>query len=154
MSIAVDDVLDVRRRAMDLLARREHSRLELQRKLLLRGYSPDIIETVLNRLVQDNLLSDARFTEAYVNMRKKMGFGPMRLREELRERGVCATLIERELEAIQHEWPAIVARVRYKRFGPELPTDFPSRAKQARFLHYRGFSQNLLDYALENEVLV
>ena len=75
---------DIRRSAMDLLARREHSYAELQRKLRQRGASGDMAEVELDRLVEDGLLSDERFCEAYIYARSQRGYGPARLREEQR----------------------------------------------------------------------
>ena len=69
----------IRRTALDLLARREHSRLEMLRKLKLRGASADQCEAVIEQLQEDGLLSDERFCEAYVHARVQRGYGPQRL---------------------------------------------------------------------------
>lgn len=129
----------IRRSAMDLLARREHSYAELLRKLRLRGASQAMIEVELDRLQEENLLSDARFCEAYVHARSQRGYGPLRLREELRQRGVSDALIERELNNSERDWSALARQTFAKRFPEGPATDPRERARQQRFMHYRGF---------------
>lgn len=135
----------IRRSAMDLLARREHSYAELLRKLQQRGASREMAEIELDRLQEEGLLSDERFCEAYVHARSQRGYGPLRLREELRQRGVAEGLIERELQSAERDWPAL-ARVAFAKRFPEGPaTDIRERARQQRFMQYRGFSWTLSD---------
>lgn len=130
----------IRRSAMDLLARREHSYAELLRKLQQRGASREMAEIELDRLQEEGLLSDERFCEAYVHARSQRGYGPLRLREELRQRGVAEGLIERELQSAERDWPTL-ARVAFAKRFPEGPaTDIRERARQQRFMQYRGFS--------------
>ena len=88
----------IRRTALDLLARREHSRFEMLRKLKLRGAATDPCEAVIDQLQEDGLISDSRFCEVYVHARVQRGFGPQRLGEELRERGVNDALISSVLK--------------------------------------------------------
>ncbi|MDH3859297.1 MAG: recombination regulator RecX, partial [Gammaproteobacteria bacterium] len=82
----------IRKTAMDLLARREHSEHELRQKLKARGHDADAIDEVLQGLKQDHLLSDARFTEAYVSHRFNAGVGPLKIRYELRQKGIADAL--------------------------------------------------------------
>jgi regulatory protein len=70
----------VRNKAMDLLARREHSEHELRQKLKLREFDSDEITAAIDSLQRDNLLSDERFTESYVSQRFNAGFGPLKIR--------------------------------------------------------------------------
>ena len=139
---------EIRRVAMDFLARREHSRLELQRKLRLRDFSLSTILPVLDKLETDKLLSDERFSEAYVRMRSRRGFGPVRIQQELLERGVNAELITKALIAAQLDWYALVSQTYQKKYGQQCTTDYAIRAKQARFLTYRGFSHEQVRYVL------
>lgn len=131
---------EVRNTAMKLLAQREHSRYELQSKLRVRKYDDDIIEQVLDKLKQANLQSDTRFSEAYTHMKMCRGFGPVRIRQELHDRGIDNELIEQCLAIDLDEWVRAVNEVRCKKFGVEVPQDFVERAKQMRFLQYRGFT--------------
>jgi len=129
-----------RKKAMDLLARREHSVAELQQKLVTKGHDADIVTEVLGQLEQEGLLSDDRFTEAFVRYRRKNGYGPHRIQSELRQRGVSEKMQAAYLEVGDPQWFEQAAQVRQKRFGGGLPEDFKERAKQARFLQYRGFT--------------
>ena len=141
---------EIRRKAMDLLARREHSVAEIRRKLLGKGYAQDAVEEQLRRLEQENLLSDRRFTEAYVNYRSKKGFGPLRIRQELKERGISAALMDAYLDNSAF-WQNIAKEVREKRFGGDVPQDYKDKARQMRFLQYRGFSHEQLQRLFDSE---
>jgi regulatory protein len=142
------NIKDIRRSAMDLLARREHSRLELARKLHRRYSEYDLIEAALDKLVSDSLLSDERFTEVYVTYRKRAGFGPVRIAGELRERGVSDSLTNRYLDGADGSWRDAAAAARDKKFGPQPVTDLTEKARQQKFLSYRGFRHNHFDHIL------
>ena len=136
-----------RRRAMDLLARREHSRLELERKLGARGFDDDLVAEVLDALEHEGLLSAARFAESFVAARFAKGQGPVRIRRELVERGVTATrdLLENE----RFDWDRLARDTRIRRFGRARPKDLKEKARQTRFLEYRGFGHDQIRRALE-----
>ncbi|MYM65109.1 regulatory protein RecX [Pseudomaricurvus sp. HS19] len=135
--------------AMELLARREHSRLELARKLRQRHADSDgQIEAVLDQLEADSLLSDTRFAEAYTSMRLRKGFGPARIEQELRERGVSAEHIRDTLASADVDWFEQSRLVLKKKFS-RPPTDAAARAKCARYLQYRGFDYEQARYAIE-----
>ncbi len=136
--------------AMDLLARREHSERELARKLKARGFDADVCAGVLDGLVADGLLDDARFAEAFVHSRFQRGAGPQKIRAELRERGVGDALIEQCIAALDADWQARLRAVREKKFGTELPADFRERSRQMRFLQQRGFSAEQIARALSD----
>jgi len=132
----------VRKRAMDLLMRREHTVVELQRKLNIKNdaVGADIVAEVVEQLAGEGLVSDARFTEAFVRYRRNNGHGPRRIQSELRERGVNEKIQAAYLDVGDSQWFECAAQVRCKRFGNALPEDFKERARQARFLQYRGFT--------------
>jgi len=136
---------------MDLLARREHSRRELQGKLLQRGFEPGLIEQVIAELAAEGLQSDLRFAEAYLQQRYERGYGPLRIRQELQQRGITEDLLEDGLQAYAEAWSARAWQVRCKRFGDELPGDLRERARQSRFLQYRGFSGAQIRRALDGK---
>jgi regulatory protein len=85
-------------------------------------------------------LSDARFAESFVHSRFQRGSGPQKIRAELRARGIDDDLVCTCLETYAEEWHELIARVRRKRFGDELPADFRERSRQMRFLQQRGFT--------------
>lgn len=136
----LDDANAIRRCALDLIARREHSRREMQRKLHQRGADKTETEAVLDRLEEQGLLSDERFCEAYVHARHQRGIGPQRLREELRQRGIRDHLIEQVLAGNERDWSALANEVFAKRFPEGPASDLAERGKQQRFMQYRGFA--------------
>ena len=130
----------IRAVAMDLLSRREHSRYELTQKLKQRDFEPDEIEAALDRLQQENLQSDSRFIESLVNSRVNAGFGPLKIKYELRQKGVEPESIDDYLYGLTVEWQELMAAQRNKKFGKDLPVVYQEKMKQARFLQNRGFS--------------
>ncbi len=135
--------------AMRLLSRREHSQLELRRKLRRRGYDEGIIESVIDRLITDNLLSDERFAQALVYTRTERGYGPLRIAYDLRESGVGAELIESVVDADSETWRSRLCEILLKKFGAEPPTDYKEWARRANYLQRRGFSTSLVRAALK-----
>ncbi|MGD8177057.1 regulatory protein RecX [Marinimicrobium sp. ARAG 43.8] len=134
---------DIRLAAMNLLARREHSRAELHEKLSRRFSDTAMAEQlneVLERLKEQSLQSDERFAEAFVRSRESQGKGPMRIMQELRFKGVDDSLIDACLDDRDERWWALAREVRVKRFGDQPVLSPKDKAKQARFLQYRGFS--------------
>lgn len=143
-----------RKRAMDFLARREHGRLELERKLVQRSCPQEIASEVLNELESDGLLSDESFTESFVKMRCRQGHGPVRIRHDLRQKGVDKSIIDHWLSARSEQWLALISRVRQQKFGDGLPDDYKERARQARFLQSRGFTAEQIHTSLKDDNLV
>jgi regulatory protein len=139
--------MSCREAAMNLLARREHSRLELKLKLQKRDFSDDEIKTCLDKLEADGLLDEARFVEAFTRLRVRRGSGSIKIRHELKARGIMDEMIETALLDYQSQWLGLAQREQVKRFG-SLPADFKERARQARFLQNRGF-----DFEIIREVL-
>mgnify|MGYP006286706069 CR=1 FL=1 len=130
--------------AVRLLARREHSRRELTRKLVTRNADPALVEQVLDDLEQRALLSDARFVEAYVAQRVRKGYGPLRIRAELAERGIEAGLAARAFEEGGFDWEALLDELVERRFGDAPATSPAELARRARFLSGRGFPADLV----------
>ena len=110
MAAVLDNPVAVRRAAMDLLARREHGRVELARKLRQRGAPPDLIEQALDRLCEQGLLSESRYLESFVRSRANAGYGPLRIREELAQRGLPRADIEQALRDSGFDWSEAAAR--------------------------------------------
>lgn len=125
---------------MDLLARREHGRAELTRKLRQRGAPPEMIEHELDRLADEGLLSETRYLESYISSRARSGFGPSRIREELTQRGLPRGDVEQALRDADIDWQVQLVDLWQRKFSGQLPSDPRERARQTRFLVYRGFS--------------
>jgi regulatory protein len=137
----LDNPVAVRRVAMDLLARREHGRVELVRKLRQRGAPQELIDSALDRLTAEGLLSESRYLESFVSSRGRAGYGPLRIREELAQRGLPRSDIEQALSEAEIDWDEQLRELWQRKFAGQLPTDMREKAKQMRFLVYRGFSQ-------------
>lgn len=144
-----DRSVEVEHKLVELLARREHSRQELRHKLEQRGYGFDEVEPVLAELAAQGLQSEARFAEHYARDREQRGYGPVRIRMELRERGIDEALIGTALAELDVDWFAAARAARHKRFGPAVPDEFREQARQLRFLNNRGFDAEQCRAALE-----
>jgi regulatory protein len=134
---------------MDLLARREHSRLELERKLLDRGFEPAHVAQALDRLAVEGLLEESRFVESFIHARARKGHGPARIRGDLIQRGIDESQARAGLAAADCDWRALCADARVKRFGAAAPADVKARARQVKFLQYRGFESDHVRAALD-----
>ena len=143
--------ISLRQRALDLLARREHSRLELARKLsahIEEGEDgSDEITALLDDFQKRGWLSDERFAEQVVNTRKSR-FGSRKVAHELREKGVAEHVVEQatagmdDLENARAVWD--------KKFGKQ-PESREEWAKQARFLQSRGFGFEVIKRVLRDD---
>jgi regulatory protein len=145
------DAKTVEAAAVRLLARREHSIEELRRKLLSKGYPPDTIEPVVQKLAGKRLVSDERFTSSFVHHHAKRGQGPVRIRAELRQQGIADPQVEEALRSADIDWVQLAREVRRRKFGATAPRSLGERAKQARFLQYRGFDAEQLHAAFREE---
>ena len=126
--------------ALRLLARREHSRLELTQKLRLRGFNQPVIAELIEALAAENLQSEERFTEMFVHARRERGRGPVRIRAELGERGVPEALVDAWVDFRDPVWTELARQSCLKRFGESPAEDWPEKAKRMRFLQARGFT--------------
>jgi len=131
---------DIRLAAMNLLARREHSLGELRKKLRRRFTDEQQLETQLQKLVVEKLQSDERFAESFARMRAVRGYGPARVRQDMREKGLSDVDIARAFEVAELDWNALAAQVLHKKFGAGPPADLKEKAKRIRFMQYRGFA--------------
>lgn len=157
MSEAGDDkgpvtTAELRSAAIDRLARREHSRQELARKLRtrFRARAPDeaLIDEVLSSLAENGLQSDGRCAEAMVHARINRGQGPLKIRAALREIGLDAALFEPLLEAVEDDWPEHLSALCRRRFGDAPAADRRDWSRRARFLASRGFPESMVVRAL------
>ncbi|MFO1435119.1 MAG: regulatory protein RecX, partial [Gammaproteobacteria bacterium] len=129
---------------MALLARREHSRVELRRKLQKSCADQDVLEQVLDALAGERLQSDARHAQSYARQRAERGYGPMRIALELQERGVGKEVAAAAIKAVETDWVHLARAARAKHFGQQLPFSPAERAKQLKFLRYRGFDADVV----------
>jgi regulatory protein len=134
------DPAEIRLAAMNLLARREHSLGELRQKLRRRFDDEQALDTQLQRLADENLQSDERFAHSFARMRAMRGYGPTRVRQEMREKNLSDVDIARAFEAAELDWYTLAEEVYRKKFGEPGPLDRKELARRMRFMQYRGFT--------------
>jgi len=158
---------------MDLLARREHSFLELKTKLFRKYTNPTrtkagsfdcesqdvdkwdqdglnrekfeaLLVEQLSILSNENLQSDERYVESFINGRKVQGKGPIRILRELEQKGVCPRLIADYLGEDDEQWFGLAEEVYKRKFGEGVAKSYQEKAKRMRFMVYRGFSHEVV----------
>lgn len=161
--------------ALRALARREHSTKELMLKMRRRGIAEGMVEEILDKLRQEGLQSDERFTEVFVRSRIERGQGELRIRADLRNKGIVDADAERFLPRDESHWndrAVDAVRRRFLRAGVELLARYQTdeegaprldretaaeryeerrklNARMARFLASRGFSSGAARQAID-----
>ena len=130
-----------------MLARRDYAAAELTARLVDKGHSAALVETLVASLLERGYLNDERFAQHFVRARAARGQGPLRIRRALEDLGVASELLAAAL-ACGHDWLALARELRCRRFGPETPASWPEKARQSRFLQYRGFTPDHIRSAL------
>jgi len=139
---------EARAKAQDLLARREHSRVELTRKLEARGFDRAVVADVLDVLERERLLSDARFSEQFAHQRAERGHGPLKILNELAQRGIDEDTAREYVNLLDPVWFERALKAKSKRFGRAPPSNLKDRARQSRFLAQRGYTADQTAKAL------
>jgi len=146
--VAAADPSAARVAALRLLSRREYSAAEIRRNLHEKGFADSLLDELIAALREEKLLDDERYATTLVRVRAERGQGPRRIRRELSEAGIDEGLITRALETAP-DFHAIARALRRRRFGDAPPADWTERARQSRFLQYRGFSNDHIASALD-----
>jgi regulatory protein len=133
--------LSAYQQALGLLARREHSRCELGRKLKAKGLSGDDIAPALDALGRQDFLNDQRYAQAKVRQRAGSGHGPLRIRGELAAQGLDRVATEAALASEPSDWDAMARALVQRRYGNKDLGDPATRRKAVDFLLRRGFDQ-------------
>ena len=131
-------------RALRLLARREHSRAELARKLAPHAESSEALAALLAELLAKKQLSDERFAEARSRALARK-YGAARIRQDLRSKGVAAQIVDGVSSGGELERARAILERKYR----SPPASFKERAKRARFLQGRGFSLEVIHDLLD-----
>jgi len=129
---------DIRLKIMNLLSRREHSEKEIYMKLIKFVESKIRLNDEIEKLKNEDLLSDARFSEAYMRSRFNSGFGPVRIKYELNKKGVSKILIDRALIETDLDWDQKMTDEYKKKYDSNRTKD-QNFLKISKFLLYRGF---------------
>lgn len=136
-------------RAVALLSRREHSAIELKRKLVERGFPEDEVDSALSRLQANGLQDDARYAAALVRAKSGAGQGPLRLRAELARQGVDPAIGSAALEQAQAEtdWHEGAMELLSRRFKSGL-ADVRDQRRATDLLLRRGFPGDVVQAAV------
>ena len=137
---------EVREIAVRYLSRREYPIQELRQKLVQRGADSGITDKVVADLADENLVSDQRFTEMYIRTRMRHLFGPLKIRGELRSRGITDQLIDEAMPETQEAWFDAASQWSGKRNQGVL--DYAGRARIYRSLINRGFTHEQANVAI------
>lgn len=140
---------DAWNKAIQLLSRREYSFKELSQKLARSSEGADIA-SVLNRLEEEGYLSDHRFCESFVRMRVGQGHGLIRIRFDLKQKGITSELLNRCLDELDIDWFAQAEELYRRKYRePLADKGFKERSKRMRFMSQRGFSIDEIQFAIE-----
>ena len=134
--------------ALALLSHREHACQELQQKLKMRGYEATEIDEVCQQLIAMNYLNDERFGEVFVRSRASKPLGPQRILQELIQRGINSEQAKQAIADCDADWFELARQLKERRFGEKRFQDYKEKAKQMRYLQYRGFDFEQINYAL------
>jgi regulatory protein len=135
------------RDAYALLSRRDHAAAELAARLADKGHDPAVVASLVVSLQERGYLNDERFAAHYVATHAARGQGPQRIRRELEELGIASEWVAAALTSGPN-WGELAGTLRRRRFGPEAPASWPEKARQMRFLQYRGFSPDHIQSAI------
>jgi len=140
--------------AIRLLARREHSRLELFNKLQNYTEQLALIEQLLDYCCEHDYLSNQRYTDSYLRLRSAKGFGLKRIWQELKEKGITQQQLQSALVNEPQDWFALALKTYQKKYSRALPRDYLACQKESnkryQFMLYRGFNREQIQYAIEN----
>lgn len=138
-------IAEAREAALRLLARREHSAVELKTKLLGKGWPEDHIDQLIPVLAKAGLQSDHRFAEAFARQRAGRCYGPRRIYAELAQRGIESDLAAQAIESLETDFAELAANYYRKKYGKNQDSlDFRERAKRSQAMYRRGFDSDHL----------
>lgn len=144
------DESGLRRKAVDLLARREYSFFEIEKKLLPVAESEELAYSALEWLTENGLQSDARFCEMYIRSKAMSGYGPVRIKQELKQKGISSSLMETCFEEQEIDWSLELNRLTDKKLNGVDKSDLKAKQKCMGFLQRRGFSLDQIYKALDD----
>lgn len=142
--------LSLKGRALRYLSQREHSRLELGRKLARYAEEGDDVNALLDFLEKNKWLSQERFSESLIH-RRSARFGNSRIVAELQSHGVNGEALQELKAGLNDSETARACDIWQRKFG-EVAADPVGRNKQVRFLMQRGFSQKAIRAAIKGEL--
>lgn len=144
-------VAELKKIAIDLLSRRDHSRQELAQKLLSKGGVNDDIALVLDWCSAHNYQSDSRYAVLLVRSKINKGYGPHYLAQAAREQGISKELLMQTIDALEVDWFALALAQYQKKYAGKPVADFQDKQKRMGYLQRRGFNGAQIQYALKPE---
>lgn len=132
--------------AFALLTRREYSQAELTEKLNQYALSPEEVSTLVEELAEQNYQSDQRVAEQTLASQIRKGKGLQRIKQTLKTKQLDVELITEELQEI--DWLEQAYQLKVKKFGKAIEKDPKLKARQIRFLQYRGFDMDIIMKAI------
>jgi len=135
-----DIAKEIQEICLRLLTRREHSQQELLNKLALRGFSRDDVQPVIDALAEQGWQDDLRYAEEYARFRIQKGYGPLRVKQELKQNGIVGVDLDSIVREEAGSWMALMEQVYSKKYPHDAVLDRSEWAKRSRFLLHRGFS--------------
>ena len=148
-----DDLFNtIYNKSLDLLSRREHSFKEIKDKLSARFENKKIIESVIEKLSDNNLVNNTRYAEAYVSARKRKGFGPKKIAFELSSKGVDES-VTNSVIIEEGDWESAAKLAFSKKFKDGPSPDIKEKLKQKSFLQNRGFRFKEIESVFGNDML-
>ncbi|MFT7560075.1 MAG: regulatory protein [Flavobacteriales bacterium] len=153
VTIAMDDLPDyqkLKNTAIYYLSRREYSKQELLDKLYRKYGNTSFTEKLLNDLETDGLQDDERFTEVFVRYRIGQGKGPMKIQQELKQKGISGELVDTYLDFDESYWVERAKELLDRKFSALSCDDLKAKAKKVRFLVSRGFSYSCVISAIDH----
>ena len=136
--------------AFAYLAKREFSKAQLRLKLLEKDADAVEVDTLLDELSDQNYQSDERMAGMVVRSNLRQGRGPQRIRQQLKKHQIDAELASEDLAEV--DWFAEALATKVKKYGTEVATDPKLKAKQIRFLQYRGYSMDVIFRVIQFDV--
>lgn len=128
--------------AFALLAKREYSKTDLQHKLLTYQTDQAEVDHLIEELAQSHYQSDERMAGILVRSQVRQGRGPQRIQQAFKKHDIDAELAQEELEQV--DWFEQALQLKIRKFGEDIAHDPKQKAKQIRFLQYRGFSMDVI----------
>lgn len=138
--------------ATKLLAKRDYSVYELTTRLAQRRFEPDTVKSVIQQLLEKDVLNEQRFVQSYVRSRARRGLGPRRIKLELHQRGVAGDLIDEWVCDNDHIWSQRAREVLQKKIRGHLPERYQEKLRCKQFLYYRGFAAEQICFALSVKI--
>ncbi|KQN57029.1 RecX family transcriptional regulator [Serratia sp. Leaf51] len=134
--------------AVSLLAKRDYASGELMRVLNKLTEDREDIDKALSRLVECGYLDDHRLITHLIDKHIRKRHGPVRIKQEIRQKGFPQELVEQVLEKVDVDWYAMARELKVSKFGDETPSEAKEKNKQIRYLQYKGFSMDMIFEAL------